>query len=210
MIARAYASLKVVLFQNLSKAVVTAMSIELRMVAPEDHGFLYSVYASTRADEMRLVNWDTRQTETFLRMQFGAQLAFYAEHYPNARYQIILLDGQRAGRLYTDWWASEIRIMDIALLPEYRGRGIGSTVLHTILEEARAINLPVTIHVERFNPALRWYAGLGFRQQEDKGVYLLMAWDPQHTERTAYVGQATKFQFSASPQPVVSHPGYGQ
>ena len=111
------------------------MSIELRMVAPEDHGFLYSVYASTRADEMRLANWDTRQIEAFLRMQFGAQLAFYAEHYPNARYQIILLDGQRAGRLYTDWWASEIRIMDIALLPEYRGRGIGSTVLTQFLKK---------------------------------------------------------------------------
>ena len=186
------------------------MSIKLRTAGPEDQDFLYSVYASTRADEMRLAQWDIGQAEAFLRMQFDAQRAFYAEHYPNARYQIILLDDQRVGRLYVDRWASEIRIMDIALLPAYRGRGIGSTLLNTVFEEARASDLPVTIHVERFNPALRWYAGLGFRQQEDKGVYLLMAWDPQHTERTAYAGQATQFQFSASPQPAVSHPAYGQ
>ena len=164
------------------------MSIKLRTAGPEDQDFLYSVYASTRADEMRLAQWDIGQAEAFLRMQFDAQRAFYAEHYPNARYQIILLDDQRVGRLYVDRWESEIRIMDIALLPAYRGRGIGSTLLNTVFEEARASDLPVTIHVERFNPALRWYEALGFRAREDKGVYLLMAWQPQRSEGAAHDG----------------------
>lgn len=164
------------------------MSIDLQSVAPEDHDFLYVVYASTRADEMRLVNWDAAQADAFLRMQFDAQHAFYTEHYPNARYQIILLDGQKIGRLYVDRRASELRIMDIALLPAYRGRGIGSALLNAVFDEARAGKLPVTVHVERFNPALRWYEALGFRPLEDKGVYLLMGWQPQYSEDRAHAG----------------------
>jgi GNAT superfamily N-acetyltransferase len=164
------------------------MSIKLRVVAPEDHDFLYSVYASTRAEEMRLVDWDAARKEAFLRMQFGAQHTFYREHYPKARYQIILHDGRQVGRLYVDRRATEIRVMDIALLPAYRGRGIGSALLNTVFAEARASGLPVTIHVERFNPALRWYEALGFGVQEDKGVYLLMAWQSQRSEGEADAG----------------------
>jgi ribosomal protein S18 acetylase RimI-like enzyme len=110
-------------------------------------------------------------------MQFNAQYLYYAENYAHAQFQIVLLDGAPIGRLYVDRRAAEIRIVDIALLPEHCGQGIGSHLLREILAEGQARGVPVTVHVERFNPALHLYERLGFRPVEDKGVYLLMEWD---------------------------------
>jgi ribosomal protein S18 acetylase RimI-like enzyme len=93
-----------------------------------------------------------------------------------AAFDVILVGGQPAGRLYLHRRDDEIRIMDIALLPEYCDRGIGTTLLHGLLSEAAAAGKPLRIHVERFNPALRLYERLGFRQIDDRGVYLFMEW----------------------------------
>jgi ribosomal protein S18 acetylase RimI-like enzyme len=160
------------------------MMIDLRTVTEEDNDFLLSVYASTRADEMTRVDWNTEQKEAFLRMQFNAQSQFYLENYPGAEFQVITLNDQPVGRLYIHRRENEIRIMDIALLPGYRNLGIGSALLQDILDQGKNHNLPVTIHVEQFNPALRLYKRMGFRQKEDKGVYLLMEWSPENKEQT--------------------------
>ncbi len=160
------------------------MTIELRTVTEDDADFLYSVYASTRADEMARVDWNTEKKEAFLRMQFNAQSQFYIENYPGAEFQVITLKAQPVGRLYIHRREDEIRIIDIALLPEYRNLGIGSALLQDILEQGKNLNLPVTIHVEQFNPALRLYKRRGFRQKEDKGVYLLMEWSSENKEQS--------------------------
>jgi len=154
------------------------MKVTLRASRPSDEEFLFSVYASTRADELALVDWTEEQKAAFLRMQFEAQSRFYVENYPGAEFQLILLDGQPAGRLYIHHRQDEIRIMDIALLPEHRRRGIGIALLNRILEEANDSHMPVTIHVERFNPAMQLYKRLGFHLKEDRGVYHLLEWSP--------------------------------
>ena len=163
------------------------MSILLRPVTPADDDFLFSIYASTRADEMALVDWNTEQKESFLRMQFRAQSQFYIENYPGAEFQVVILKDQPIGRLYIHRRGDEIRIMDIALLPDYRKLGIGSTLLQEILEQGKNLNLPVTVHVEQFNPAMRLYKRMGFRPKEDKGVYLLMEWSPANKEEPEHV-----------------------
>jgi ribosomal protein S18 acetylase RimI-like enzyme len=127
---------------------------------------------------MNLVAWDAAQKEAFVRMQFTAQHSHYQQHYPDAAFDIILVNGQPAGRLYVDRWTKEIRIVDIALLPEYRNAGIGTTLLKGILEEATQAGKPVSIHVERFNPALHLYERLGFSTISENGVYYLMEWVP--------------------------------
>jgi ribosomal protein S18 acetylase RimI-like enzyme len=159
------------------------MTISLRSVLSDDEEFLFSVYASTRIEEMDLVDWIPAQKEVFLRRQFLAQDRYYREVYPTAEYQVILQEGQRAGRLYIHRRSDEIRVIDIALLPEYRGCGIGSALMTQILEGATRNQLPVTIHVERFNPALHLYERLGFRLAEDKGVYYFMKWLPASLEK---------------------------
>jgi ribosomal protein S18 acetylase RimI-like enzyme len=155
--------------------------VTLRPIAADDMELLYRVYASTREEELAQVEWAEAQKEAFLRMQFDAQHQYYQENYPGARFQVILLGGEPAGRLYLDRRATEIRIVDIALLPEYRNRGLGSALLHDILAEGERAGLPVTIHVECFNPALRLYERLGFRKLEDRGVYYFMEKPPGRT-----------------------------
>ena len=115
-----------------------------------------------------------RGQAAFVEQQFAAQDAYYREHYPGATFDVVVCDGEDAGRLYVDRWDREIRIMDIAVLPEFQRRGIGSRLLGSLIEEEGG-GKPLTIHVERMNPALTWYERLGFRQLEDRGVYLLMA-----------------------------------
>jgi ribosomal protein S18 acetylase RimI-like enzyme len=111
-------------------------------------------------------------------MQFDAQDAWWREHYAQASFDVILVDGEPAGRLYVLRGESEIRIVDIALLPEQRGNGVGSSLLRDLLAEADAAGKSVTIHVERMNPALRLYERLGFAVAEDKGVYLFLERPP--------------------------------
>ena len=122
--------------------------------------------------------WDKKQKDAFLRAQFDAQDRWYRENYIGASFDVVLVDGERAGRLYLNRGDSEIRIVDIALLPEHRGNGVGSALLRDLLAEADAAGKRVTIHVERLNPALRLYERLGFSVAEDKGVYLFLERPP--------------------------------
>jgi ribosomal protein S18 acetylase RimI-like enzyme len=142
------------------------------------------LYASTREQELAAVPWDDEWKATFVRMQFDPQHAHYREHYAGAAFDVILVDGQPAGRRYVAREADEIRIVDIALLPEFCNRGIGSALLRQLQAEARAARKPLRIHVERFNPALRLYERLGFRQIEDKGVYLFLEWRGDNSQRS--------------------------
>jgi ribosomal protein S18 acetylase RimI-like enzyme len=125
------------------------------------------------------VPWDDAQKEAFLRMQFDAQDAWWRENYAGATFDVIVVDGEPAGRLYVHRGPSEIRIVDIALLPDHRGRGIGTSLLRDLLAEGDAGEKSVTIHVERMNPALRLYERLGFAVAEDKGVYLFLERKPK-------------------------------
>lgn len=149
--------------------------LHLRPIHSEDREFLFRVYAGTRAEELALTDWDDTQKQAFLTQQFEAQHHHYQAHYQGARFDLILLDDQPVGRLYVARWREEIRIMDIALLPDYRNRGIGSGLLRDLLEEAAVTGKRLTIHVERYNPALRLYRRVGFEPVGETGVYLLLA-----------------------------------
>jgi len=151
-------------------------SLKLRPITPNDDSFLARVYASSRAEELAITGWSEGQKADFCRRQFDAQSAYYATNYPTASFQIIERDGWPVGRLYVVRWEKEIRIVDITLLPEFRGSGIGTQLLRELQNEARAAAKSLTIHVERFNRALALYQRLGFQEVEDKGVYLLMRW----------------------------------
>jgi GNAT superfamily N-acetyltransferase len=82
------------------------------------------------------------------------------------------------GRLYIDRWTNEHCIIDIAFLAEHRGKGLGEALLRDLMDEASAAGKAVMIYVEKFNPAMRLYHRLGFKTDEDKGVYDLMRWTP--------------------------------
>jgi ribosomal protein S18 acetylase RimI-like enzyme len=155
-----------------------APGLTLRPVSPSDRDFLLQVYASTREEELQLVDWSDDQKTAFVRMQFDAQDAYYREHYSPATFDVVEVDGEPVGRLYVARWEDEIRIMDIALLPEFRGAGVGTRLLRELLTEGAREGKRVSIHVEKQNPALRLYERLGFTPLADRGVYLLLEAQP--------------------------------
>jgi ribosomal protein S18 acetylase RimI-like enzyme len=150
----------------------------LRAARPDDEEFLCAVYASTRTEELAAVAWDDATKAAFLRQQFRAQRDYYAQTYEGATYDVILVDERPAGRLYVARWPDEIRVMDISLLPEHRGRGVGAHLMTALMDEARAAGKRVSIHVEKHNRARTLYHRLGFEEVEDRGVYDLMEWRP--------------------------------
>jgi ribosomal protein S18 acetylase RimI-like enzyme len=158
--------------RNLSEKVI------LRTTQPQDDSFLFQVYASTRADEMALVNWNEKQKNDFLLMQFNAQRQHYLTYFPHAEYSLICQVDRPIGRIIIDRSGEELLLMDITLLPEYRNSGIGTRLIENIQNEARAKGLPVRLHVETFNRALHLYERLGFSKIDENGIYLKMEWKP--------------------------------
>ncbi len=154
------------------------LHLTLRPVDAGDEEFVYQVYASTREAEMALVDWTAEQKAAFLRMQVNAQTDHYKNYFRNAQYQVIQSDGVAVGRLITDQSAENILIVDIALLPAYRGAGLGTAVMQNLMNYAAQINLPIILRVEFFNPALNLYARLGFVKTGEMSIYHEMTWTP--------------------------------
>lgn len=155
---------------------MTGREVRFRPVTAEDTEFLYTVYASTRTAELAAVDWSESDKAAFLRAQFNAQHQAYQGSYQGADFLVILLGDRTIGRLYLARGEREIRIVDIALLPEHRNAGIGGAILADILAEGARGHKRVSVHVEMFNPALSLYQRLGFRQREVRGVYYFMEW----------------------------------
>lgn len=150
----------------------------LRAATPADQSFLLTVFASTRSDELAALNWDSAQSKLFTQMQFSAQQQSYAGRYPSASNSIILLDEQPIGRMLVDRTEKVIELVDIALLAEHRGRGIGSFLIRSLLGEATASGKSVRLSVYKFNPAVRLYDRLGFSPIAEDEVYSEMLWAP--------------------------------
>ena len=150
--------------------------LHLRAARVDDEAFLRSVYAALRADEIALAGWDAASADAFLRMQFDAQDSCYRQRYPDGAFDVISEAGQPVGRLYVARSAASVHVIDIALLPQHRRRGIGSMLLGVLMDEAARAGKVVTIHVELDNPAMRLYQRLGFTEISSAGFHRLMEW----------------------------------
>ncbi|MBI2945104.1 MAG: GNAT family N-acetyltransferase [Candidatus Wallbacteria bacterium] len=144
--------------------------------------FLRELYASTRAEELARVPWLEQQKAAFLSQQFECQHRAYSQGYPGASLDLILEGERPVGRLYVHRGPDDFRVVDISLLPQARNRGIGTYFLLDVMDQARAANATVSIHVEQSNSAARLYERLGFRAIESQGIYTRMEWRP--AERT--------------------------
>ncbi|HEX5747398.1 MAG TPA: GNAT family N-acetyltransferase [Archangium sp.] len=158
--------------------------LTLRPVAESDDPFLFALYASTRAEEMAAWGWSAAQQEPFLRMQWLAQKRGYEARYPSEGHRILEHEGRPVGRLWVVRGEHELRLVDVTLLPAYRGSGLGTSVLRALQEEALAAGKPLRLHVLRNNPALRLYTRLGFTpvaeaEQETQEPYLALEWGPR-------------------------------
>ncbi|HEV2034155.1 MAG TPA: GNAT family N-acetyltransferase [Candidatus Dormibacteraeota bacterium] len=156
-----------------------AERVALRAVEAGDDGFIRQVFASTRAAEIARINWTDDQKHAFLNMQFTAQDHYYRSQYPDADHQVVLVDGQPAGRYYVHRNQDRVLIVDVALLPNHRGHGVGTALLESTLSEAQASGMPVVLNVEMSNPAARLYRRLGFTKTAEQGIHEEMTWHPE-------------------------------
>src|SRR5215510_12650417 len=151
--------------------------VSTRPVTDADQEFLIGVYASTRAEELAQVPWDESQKDVFIRWQFGLQRQEYDTRFPDARYEVILVDGVPAGRIWVGTDDTQIRLLDIALLPEFQNRGAGAYLLRQLIDEAKRAQKPLRHMVFMLNEnAHRFYERLGFVEIEDVGGYKHMEW----------------------------------
>jgi len=150
------------------------MNITFRKQLESDFPFLKKLYRTTREFELSHTNWDENQKESFSDSQFDAQYSHYSSSYDNIEFKIILHNDKPIGRLYLWETEHQIRIVDIALMPESTGKGIGTKILNSLIQQSEQSGKKLNIHVEYFNPALRLYKRLGFEKTDDTGMYFFM------------------------------------
>jgi GNAT superfamily N-acetyltransferase len=158
-------------------AALAEQGFALRGETEADVAFMRRLYVSTRWEELTaLTNWTDAQKQAFLESQFALQCHHYLTYYASTDCAVLEKDGIPAGRLYVDRQASTLLVVDIALLPEWRGRGVGTALMEAVIAEARVAGKTVGITVEKYNPAQRLYRRLGFREVSDEGAHWLMEW----------------------------------
>ncbi len=154
--------------------------LKLRFFSERDVPFLKKIYFSTREAELNQVSdWTEGMKQAFLTQQFDAQHEYYQKNYLDANFFVIEKGKEIIGRLYYKQdFEGTLRIIDIAILPKFQNKGLGTSILNDIMEYAKTLEQPITIHVESFNPAIALYKRLGFQKiSETNGVYYLLQWN---------------------------------
>jgi ribosomal protein S18 acetylase RimI-like enzyme len=150
------------------------MTTSLRPVRPDDQDFLFKLYASTRQHEVSAWGWSAAQQEAFLRMQISAQQRSYENSFPQAEVQVVMLHESLIGRMIV-WRGADVAVLvDISLLPEHRGHGIGGGLVSNLIEQCDKDRVAVRLQVLKTNPAARLYERLGFRKTGEDELYLQM------------------------------------
>ena len=153
--------------------------LRCRAQVPGDEAFLWEVYASTRQEELDLTHWSQAQRKVFLDSQFKAMRGGYASQFPQADFSVILFREQPVGLMVVDRAETELRLVDIALLTEYRGRGLGSFLLKKLAAEAARARKPLRLHVFKGSRPWHLYERLGFVKIQEDGPYEHLEWRPQ-------------------------------
>ena len=158
---------------------MTPSQISLRPATSDDRGLQYRAYAASHVHEFALAGWDEAQFDAFLSMQFSIRERAYALQFPTAEYSIIMFDGEPAGQIIVDRSEKAISLTDIALLPEFQGKGIGSRLISDLQAEACDSGRMMILSVERSNTAAkRLYDRLGFVVVGESEFNLEMEWKP--------------------------------
>jgi ribosomal protein S18 acetylase RimI-like enzyme len=159
---------------------IASAGITFQPVADEDEEFLFRLYSTTRAEEVQAWGWPEAEAQLFLKMQFTARQRSYQATYPNATYTLVLKTGEPIGQEVVERGAKTIRLIDIALVPAYRGTGIGTLLLNDLIEESRSSGATVELKVLRNNvAAIRLYERMGFVTTQEDAIYKEMIRNPE-------------------------------
>ena len=159
--------------------------VRLRGARDDDLPFLLALYATTRAEELAPVPWPEATKAAFLNQQFALQHHHYLTGYPRADFLLLEAQDGPVGRFYraaapegADPAECDL-VIDVSLLPPWRGRGLGTALLHAAMASAAARGRAVALHVLLSNVrARRLYERLGFAVTDEAGAHLAMRWRP--------------------------------
>lgn len=150
-------------------------AVTLRAEQPQDETFLFDLYASTRQEELDTWGWPAEMRQAFLAMQYKANQGRHSA-FPDAEFQIVLVDSAKAGRLIVHRTREVVHLIDIALLPQFRNAGIGTALLQRLFKDAAATKRPLRLQVLKGARAGRLYQRLGFLKTSETVTHLEMEW----------------------------------
>jgi ribosomal protein S18 acetylase RimI-like enzyme len=159
-----------------------AAAISLRDATAADLPFLLELFASVRTPELAASGWTEAEKRTFCDRQYALQDRHYREHFAGARCLVVQAGSTPVGRLYRAAVGDNLYVLDIALVSQARGQGIGTTLMRDLCAEADRGGLTTILHVEPANPAKRLYERLGFVAGATAGVYCEMRRAPTRAE----------------------------
>lgn len=148
--------------------------LALRPVTSSDRAFLLALFATT--SDVAHAPLPPAQRDALLAMQLDAQERAHRMRFPDARFDVIERAGVPIGRLGVDRGAKVVRLVDVALAPAWRRRGIGTAIVVMLQEEVAGSGRLVALYVARDNPARRLYERLGFRVIADDPIGSEMTW----------------------------------
>ncbi len=153
-----------------------AESVSLRTVVRSDRAFLYELFAMNHIGELNVLGVDTERMEPYLMSQFSIQYRRFEKEFITAEMEIVLLDGQPVGRVYFECLDDEIYLVDLALLPDNQGQGLGTDLLNVLKKEAKQRALPIIAEVEEHHPALSFFEAAGFAETGKEESYVVLEW----------------------------------
>lgn len=159
------------------------MNLVIRLATDQDTSVVFNIFGGTRS-EFGHLGWEQSQLDCFLRQQFDFQQRGYASTYPHATTEIIVVDGVTCGYQLVDRSGPEVVLVEVAVSPDFRGRGVGSKVLELLLESARRCKQDVVLNVRTDNPAQSLYERFGFSAVGEHGFYRSMRWESSFGGRT--------------------------
>jgi ribosomal protein S18 acetylase RimI-like enzyme len=163
------------------------LGLSIRPATPADNGFIEALYRSTRQD-LQLIDGEQGFIDTVIDQQFNAQTNGYGEAFPNAMYFIIEKHDQPVGRVMLDFGTEEIRVVNIAFIPEARGKGFGEGVIKSLQYAAGKNCVPLSLSVHSDNlAAKRLYAKLGFQTEQVTPLYERLIWYPKLNTKASAV-----------------------
>jgi ribosomal protein S18 acetylase RimI-like enzyme len=152
-------------------------AIALRPVINQDEPFLYEVFKTGLGSQFAELPWPPEAIEQLVRMQFNARHSSYSSQYPNSQHSIVLAGGVEAGHIWVHRDESSLHLIEIELLPQYRGQGIGSSLFRDLMKEAEAAGVPLLSGVATNNPgSLALHRRLGFEIISQDELYWYLEW----------------------------------
>jgi GNAT superfamily N-acetyltransferase len=139
------------------------MPTALRPARPEDFDFCARLYFSGMDEIIRELKLDMALQTADLRARWDA-----------AEVEIITSDGEDVGWMQSSIQGDARFLAQIFIDAPFQRRGIGTDIIHRLIDRANHAGQPVTLGVVKTNPARRLYERLGFRitHEDDRKFYM--------------------------------------